>query len=214
MSQVNYVQDTSVDKYGHSKDWKKVKLEEIRQYHSALIRDLGIAPVDFNMKMPFYDNYGRYVVGIFSSEFLREKGFFFELVTRDLTPLDPVERKVYRVARNENFKEEYEMNEKSSFLVPIEELRVVHPQSVAISKASAVTANDKFKQSTPAPAAKPQAQPQPVFTSKPQPAVEAVDLPYSEMTIRDYMAIHTGKPVSLKSWLNDLVQGYNSKLPF
>jgi len=31
------------------------------------------------------------------------------------------------------------------------------------------------------------------------------DCPYSEMTLRDYMAIHTGKPVSLKDWLNELV---------
>jgi hypothetical protein len=32
------------------------------------------------------------------------------------------------------------------------------------------------------------------------------DAPYSEMTIRDYLAIHTGKPVSTKSWLNELVK--------
>jgi hypothetical protein len=35
------------------------------------------------------------------------------------------------------------------------------------------------------------------------------DAPYSEMTIRDYFAIQTGKPVSAKGWLNDLIK--NSK---
>ena len=212
MSQVNYTQDTAVDKYGNPLDWKKIKLENVRDYHASLIRDLGISPLDFNMKMPFYDKHGRYVVGLFASEFLKDKGSFFELVTRDLDPLDP-ERKVYRVARNDNFKEEYEMNDRgTSFLVPVDELRIVNPQSVAISKASAVLSNDKLYNSKTQPAAAKvqQPQPQPVFTSKPQPVVEP-DLPYSEMTIRDYIAIHTGKPVSLKPWLNELIL---SKLPF
>lgn len=88
------------------------------------------------------------------------------------------------------------MNEKGSFLVPVEELRWVGSMSI-----------------DPAPPPvekKPEPQPAPVFSSKPQQPVEP-DLPYSEMTIRDYMAIHTGKPVSLKPWLNELL---HSKLPF
>jgi hypothetical protein len=32
------------------------------------------------------------------------------------------------------------------------------------------------------------------------------DAPYSEMTIRDYYAIQTGKPVSSKTWLNELIK--------
>jgi len=32
------------------------------------------------------------------------------------------------------------------------------------------------------------------------------DAPYSDMTIRDYIAIHTGKPVSNKGWLNELIK--------
>jgi hypothetical protein len=32
------------------------------------------------------------------------------------------------------------------------------------------------------------------------------DAPYSEMTLRDYYAIHTGKPVSAKTWLNELIK--------
>lgn len=210
MSQVNYTQE-AIDKYGNPKEWKKLKLDQIREYHAPLIRDLGISPLDFNMKMPFYDRNGRYVVGVFSSEFLKDKGFFFELVTRELDPLE-ADRKVYRIARNDNFKEEYEMNEKGSFLVPVDELRIVNPQSVAISKDSAVLSNDKFfPKNTPAPEPKPQ--PQPMFSSKPQPSVDP-DAPYSEMTIRDFMAIQTGKPVSLKPWLNELLHSYNNKLPF
>lgn len=214
MSQVNIPQPDSIDKYGNSKDWKKQKLDQVREYHSTLIKELGISPLDFNMKMPFYDRHRRYVVGVFGSEFKKEKGFFFELVTRDLEPLES-DRKVYRITRNDNYEEEYEMNEWGSFLVPVDELRIVNPQSVAISKGAAVFSNDKIfgKQpaATPAPAPRVEAASTPRFKPvTPQQAEATMDAPYTEMTIRDYMAIHTGKPVSLKPWLNDLL----NKLPF
>lgn len=206
MSNLNYAPEAK-DKYDNPKEWKKMKLDSIRAYHGPLINDLGISPLDFNMKMPFYDRHGRYVVGIFSSEFKREKGFFFELVTRDLAPVEP-ERKVYRIARNDSFEDEFEMNEKGSFLVPVDELRLVNTQSVAISKDSAVISNDRLFSSKPVP----QEQPYNVPRRDPpaqQPAPQKTtmqDAPYSEMTIRDYMAIHTGKAVSLKPWINELLQ--------
>lgn len=211
MSQLNYAPE-AINRYDNPKEWKKMKLDAIRSYHTPLIKDLGISPLDFNMKMPFYDRHGRNVVGIFSSEFQKDKGFFFEMVTRDLDPLE-TDRKVYRIARNDNFEEEFEMNEKGSFLVPVDELRMVNAQSVAISKGSAVTSNDKLFSSKPV--SQEQTKPaQPVFTSNPQTLQPKLDAPYSEMTIRDYMAIHTGKPVSLKSWINDLVLNHNNTLPF
>lgn len=184
-----------LDRYGNPKEWKKQKLDQVREYHAPLIRALGISPLDFNMKMPFYDKHGRYVVGVFGSEFKKDKGFFFELVTRDLDPLES-ERKVYKIARNDNHEEEYEMNEKGSFLVPVDELRCISTPAVASPAEK-----------------KPEAVQQlPVFSSKPQPEV-AEDAPYSEMTIRDYMAIRTGKLVSLKPWLNKLISD-NQTLPF
>lgn len=191
MSQTALQQDSTIDKYGNSKDWKKQKLDNIRDYHGPLIRALGISNLDFNMKMPFYDRHGRYVVGIFGSEFKKDKGFYFELVTRDLDPLES-ERKVYRIARNDNHEEEYEMNEKGSFLVPVDELRVVNPSTTPVEKKP-----------------EPVQQPAQVFSSKQAPLTD--DQPYAEMTIRDYMAIHTGRPVSLKPWLNELIA---NKLPF
>jgi hypothetical protein len=174
-------------------DWKKQKLESIRNYHAELIADLGIEKKDFNMKMPFYNKQGQVVVGIFSSEFKKDKGFFFELITRALEPADP-DRKVYRVPPSSTFEEEYELNEKGSYLVPLEELRVVNQQAVAINKSSAVTSSDAILKSTKTP----------VEAYKAPAAME--DALYSEMTIRDYYAIHTGKPVSSKNWLNDLIK--------
>jgi len=172
--------------------WKKDKLEAIRNHHLELIKDLGISKTDFNMKMPFYDQQGRMVVGIFASEFKKDKGFFFELINRSLDPADE-ERKVYRVAPSNSFEDEYELNEKGSYLVPLEELRVVNEQAVAISKASAVTSSDEVLKPKLAEMA----------YKAPAPMEDAL---YSEMTIRDYFAITTGKPVSAKGWLNDLIK--------
>ena len=171
--------------------WRKTKLEAIRDYHQELINDLGISRGDFNMKMPFYDQQNRLVVGIFASEFRKEKGFFFELINRSLDPSDP-ERKVYRVPPSSSFNEEYEINEKGSYLVPLEELRIVHPSSVAINKSSAVVSSDKVLRSN-------------VSEAYRAPA-PMEDAPYSDMTIRDYFAIHTNTPVSAKHWLNDLIK--------
>lgn len=177
--------------------YKADKLKEMRDYNSDLIADLSISSYDFNMKTQFRDDQRRLVVGIFPSEFKKSKGFFFELVDSDLNPVDP-ERKVYRVPYNANFEEEYELNSKGSYLVPIEELKVVHRSSVAISKMSAFTATSE-----------------PVFKVT-QKAVQELaipnapslmeDAPYSDMTIRDYYAIHTNRPVSAKTWLNELIK--------
>jgi hypothetical protein len=177
--------------------YKAQKTKEIRDYNDSLIKDLGVSPYDFNMKTQFLDEQKRLVVGIFPSEFKKTKGFFFELIDSDLNPTDP-ERKVYRVPPTNSFEEEYELNAKGSYLVPLEELKVIHPSSIAISKMSAFTGTDNVFKVTQ------KAQEAVVITPKAPAPME--DAPYSEMTIRDYYAIHTNRPVSAKNWLNDLIK--------
>ena len=79
---------------------------------------------------------------------------------------------------------------------------MVNPQSVAITKSAAVTSSDAFalasKQSQ-------QVYQQPAVTAYKAPAAME-DAPASEMTIRDYYAIHSNKAVSAKGWLNDLIK--------
>lgn len=178
--------------------YKAIKLKEIRDFNSDIIADLAISPFDFNMKTQFYDEQARLVVGIFPSEFKKTKGFFFELIDSDLNPADP-ERKVYRVPFNSAFEEEYELNAKGSYLVPVEELKVVHRSSVAISKMSAFTGTDDsvFKVTQKA---------QEAVSNIPKAPALMEDAPYSDMTIRDYYAIYTNRPVSAKTWLNDLIK--------
>lgn len=177
--------------------YKAAKLKDVRDHHTELIRDLGISPLDFNMKTQFRDEEKRLVVGIFPSEFKKSKGFYFELVDSDLNPADPY-RKVYRVPPSTSFDEEYELNAKGSYLVPLEELRVVNPESAAISKYLNVDQK-------PTEVFKPTAKAVQEASIQRAPALME-DAPYTEMTIRDYYAIRTGKPVSAKSWLNELIK--------
>lgn len=179
------------------KEFRRIKTEEAREYHQELIGDLGISKLDFGIKIPFYAK-GIQVVGIFPSEFRKENGVYFELYGRDWTPLDPVNRTVYRSPINPHYDQEYEMNDIGQYVVAVEELRAINTQAVAISGPSAVTAGgyttSKSKSSH-------------VEVTNGRMKVESrEDAPYSEMTIRDYIAIHTGKPVSLKSWINDLIK--------
>jgi hypothetical protein len=177
--------------------YKVDKLKEMRDFNSDLIADLQISPYDFNMKSQFYDEQRRLVVGIFPSEFKKTKGFFFELIDSDLNAIDP-DRKVYRIPPTSSFEEEYELNAKGSYLVPIEELKVVHRSSVAISKIGAFTGTENnqsvFKLT------------QKAQENIPRAPAPMEDAPYSELTIRDYYAIHSNRPVSAKGWLNDLIK--------
>lgn len=188
-------------------DYKAHQLKSIREYHADLMEDLGITPNDFQMKMAFYTNSGKHlnktVVGIFPSEFKRPAGLYIEVIGRDYKPVTAA-RTVYRVPYNPHFEDEYEMNERGSYYVPLEELRVVNPTSVALSKSSAVTSSDKFLEKEKVEEKKPV-----TFFKVPvqAPALASdSDAPYTEMTIRDYYAIHTGNPVSFKPWLNDLIK--------
>jgi len=178
--------------------YKAQKTKEMRDFNAEIIADLEISQFDFNMKTQFYDEQRRLVVGIFPSEFKKTKGFFFELIDSDLNPTDS-ERKVYRVPPTPSFEEEYELNAKGSYLVPIEELKVVHRSSVAISKMSAFTGTvdsvfkitEKARENT---------------ANIPNAPSPMEDAPYADMTIRDYYAISTNKPVSAKNWLNELIK--------
>ena len=173
--------------------YKAAKLKQIRDYHADFISDLQLSTGDFNMKSVYRDHQGRLVVALFDSEFKRPKGFFFEIIDSDLNPVDP-ERTIYRVPPSNSYEEEYELSNKGLYQIPLDEIRVVNKQSVAISKSSAITPDEDIFM----PTVKHQ--------QKEEKVVVVEDAPYSDMTIRDYYAIHTGKPVSGKTWLNELIK--------
>lgn len=162
------------------KEYKNKILEEIRNYHEETLKDLNVDKKDFQMKTPFFYK-GKYVVGIFPSEINRQDGFYFELVNREFHPiLFDDERKIYKMPYTPNYKEKYTINEKGTYVVPIDDLISINAKSIAISGKSAIL--ESF------------------FTEE--------DAPFLEMTIRDFYAILKERPLSNKKWLNDLINLY------
>jgi hypothetical protein len=184
--------------------YRKIKLKEMHDFNSAFMEDLGLGSLDFNMKYPFMRD-GILVVGLFDNEFKRPKGFYFELINNDLEPTD-ANRTIYRVPYNEYYADEYQMDERGKFLVPVEQLKKINRQSAAIVKEVVIAESDRAikeeKQSYIPP------KPPLPFSAEPQTPVvpKLEDAPYSEMTIRDYITIHTGRPISNKAWLNEIVK--------
>jgi len=176
-----------------NKAWKIDRLNAIRDFHANLIKDLGINSKDFNMKTPYYDeSKGCYIVAIYPSEFEKPAGFYFELVNHSLLPISE-ERKVYRLHPSDTYMDEYDLYvDNERYVVPLDDLRVVNPASVAISGRSALLNIDRIPPT------------QPVYNSEPTKKIN--DQPFAEMSIRDFYAIVNNTPISSKQWLNDLIK--------
>ena len=178
---------------------KKRRLDLIIDYHKDLIDRAGINRNDFRMKMAFYDKQGTYVVGMFSSEFKRDNGFFFELVDREFLPVD-TDRKVYRMAPNPNYENDYKLTEKGYYHVPMADVQVIdQKKAMADGKVAVIKSHDQPE----LPFSEPSQNTSELFPS------DFKDAPFASMTIRDFVAIHTLTEVSPKPWLNDLIKTIN-----
>lgn len=171
-------------------------LQRARVYHRNLINDLKINETDFTIKKVFRHE-GVIVVPIMGYEFAKPKGLYFEVVKGDYSGFADENRTVYRLPNSEKEEAIPDPVYEDRYLVPLEVLRVVDPHSVAISKDAAVISGDtilkKMKEESPSTMK--------IFSTK-----VTEDAPYSDMTIRDYVAIHKGIPVSSKEWLNELIK--------
>ena len=175
---------------------REVMLQEARKYHKNLINDLKISENDFTIKKVFRHE-GKIVVPIMGYEFLKPKGLYFEVVKGDYSGFVDENRTVYRLPNSEKEEAIEDPVYEDRYLVPLEVLRTVDPHSVAISKDAAVLSSDPYlkavKQDEPSTVK--------LFSTKTN-----EDAHYTDMTIRDYVAIHKGQPVSNKEWLNQLIK--------
>lgn len=164
---------------------RREKLKKLKEYHQPTFDANGIVNPTFIPKMA-YKPFGKTEVhiGFFMNEISKGDDVYVEFTSKELVPEDP-ERRLYKWRFNPNFQEEYEQTEPNPqsghtrYLVPINELIVI-PRPTQQQSIQQVLNLDEI----------------------PNPDD---DLPYNQMTIRDYAAIHLGKPVSRKKWLNDLI---------
>ncbi len=128
--------------------------------------------------MAYFDQ-GERVVSFFPSEIERGEDIYTEFVSRDYDSEDET-RTLYKWKYNPHYKSEYRVTEPHSANHTI---RYIIPVEELIVVENTSDSFDEFDMPDP-----------------------DTDLPISQLTIRDLAAIMTGKPVSMKPWLNEIVK--------
>lgn len=162
----------------------KEKIALLREKHQPIFDALEMPNALFYPKMA-YRPYGKdeLYVSFFVNELKREADIYTEFVSRDYVSEDS-NRTLWMWRYNPHWEEEYESTEPNDlgnvrYLVPVSEL---------------IKVNMPKEKMTSSP-----------FESFGQDLID--DAPIDEMTIRDFATIMTGRPLSTKSWLNNLISG-------
>jgi len=156
---------------------------ERRNYHKAWLESNNIKLTDFTVKMCWNRN-GVMVLGLFEDEGNRQpNGTYCELsdTTHELT--EP--GKIYWIRPNPHFRTELEKSDSGkAYFLPVDELIVAYDpeKDKAIEK--------EIEE----------------LTKKHKVIEEGQDEHFNKMTIRDLAALLLRKPVSNKSWLNDVIK--------
>jgi hypothetical protein len=165
---------------------KKARLLELKEYHAPLLEKLGIEEPFFVTAMAHKPK-GKDSkhISLFPSQMKRNVDIYMEFTDKDNVPEDPA-RKLYKWKHNPFWIGEYDSVEIEGstdlrYLIPVAELVVVEDP----------TAGKQGVQS---------------FQSFDEIMDPDMDAAIDQMTIRDFVAILRGKPVSRKKWLNDLLK--------
>jgi len=165
---------------------RKEKTELLFKHHEWKFKLLGEDDPLFIAKVAYPPpGKNEYFIGVFPSEIRKGKDIYTEFTSSDLDVEDP-ERTLYKWRYNPHYEEEYEKTEVSAtgsfrYLIPVAELVKIQ--------------FDEEPTSEPA-----------LFPNFEEIMNPDLDAPLSQMTIRDLAAIMLSKPVSTKSWLNDLIK--------
>ena len=157
---------------------KKAKIEELKSYHKKTFAKLGVNNPFYSPKMAYYDS-GERVISFFPSEIEKGEDIFTEFVSRNYDSEDDT-RTLYKWKYNPHYTSEYRTTNPQSEMHTI---RYIIPVEELIVCNAVEDSLDEFDMPDP-----------------------DQDLPIDQLTIRDLAAILTGKPVSMKKWLNEIVK--------
>jgi len=174
---------------------RTVKIEKLFAFHNKYFTNASLKiNEDFNY-IPKLAHYKKgstaddgKVMGFFESEISEKTVIYTEMIDINWNSEDPT-RTLYKIEYNPFYSDEYEQDSKGRFLIPLEEMKEVKVEKVFEKRGS---------KSSPAEFS--------LVNKSAEENIEKVnDCSYSDMTLRDYAAIHTGKPVSNKEWLNKII---------
>lgn len=160
----------------------KEKVAVLREKHQPVFDAIGVPNAYFYPKIAYRPSgKDELYVSFFPSELSREANVYTEFVSRDYISEDS-NRTLWMWRYNPHWEEEYEATPPNEvghvrFLVPVSELiKITMPK-----EKEAAPSFDLFESGI------------------------IADCPISEMTVRDFATIMTGKPLSTKQWLNELI---------
>jgi hypothetical protein len=161
----------------------KERVLELREKHQLVFEEIGKPSAYFYPKIAYRPtDKDELYVSFFPSELNKGDDIYTEFINRDYNPEDS-NRTLWVLKYNPHWKEEYEptqVNDLSTarYLVPVSELSKVNlPKKEQEA--------DPFKSLVD-------------FTD---------DCALSQMTVRDFATIMLGRPLSHKTWLNNLITG-------
>lgn len=157
---------------------KKAKVEMLKAYHKKTFSRLGLTNPMYSPKMAYFDN-GERVISFFPSEVEKGEDIYTEFVSRNYDSEDET-RTLYKWAYNPHYASEYKVVHPQ---IESQTIRYIIPVDELIIVESEISSIDEFDMPDP-----------------------DQDLPIDQLTIRDLAAILTGKPVSMKPWLNEIVK--------
>jgi len=186
---------------------KREKVQNLRKQHNSLFIKENVINPKFIPRM-CYKHEGELIVGFYEREILGGKDIYTEFCDRDFNPEDP-KRTLWKWQFNSEYKTEYKLSDPHPgtkdcrYLIPIDEL--INVKEVHYPTQQVVTVEEKVPEAvTPAPVVKEVVKETPAEALLDAPSA-GEDVPYADMTLRDYAAIKWQKPVSLRGWLNDLI---------
>jgi hypothetical protein len=184
----------SVDAGSPKPENKKDNLKKLKEYHQPLMDVLGLSNAAFLPKLAYtpHGKNERYNA-LFYSEISKGVDICIAFADSNNLPQSiPVvigseeegfeDNALYRWKFNPHYEEEYEKTEPNQtghcrYLIPVSELvKLNYPTVEESIKVTEFAISDPDQ-----------------------------DLPMSQMTMRDYAAIHMRKPISMKPWLNDVI---------
>lgn len=157
---------------------KKDKIAELKKKHQEIFDKLGIVDPHYIPKMFFGTPLS---MPLFKSELKDGKDVYTEKVSKSFVSEDET-RTLYKWKHNPNWARDYPTKplshgEGHMYLIPFTELEAIVEKKKEPAYDFGITDPDEIQ-----------------------------DLPIDQLTIRDLAAILTGKPVSLKPWLNEIMK--------
>jgi len=161
---------------------RKAATEALKDLHSPIFRALGIQDPAYIPKMAYQptDLQGLHM-GFFESELDHGQDVYTEKVSMALEPEDD-DRTLYKWRFNPHYKTEYATSEPMSnghvrYFIPMDEMEIITMPTEAEIAAKEFNLIDPER-----------------------------DAPIDQLTCRDVAALLLKKPVSSKSWINELIE--------